>query len=499
VFGCLFLGLLAAATSHAATGTSGETFLQIPLLARPAAMAGADTALATGVEGLEYNPAALSDLDNWDVAADQVSYAEGINLEELVAGWGRGVYGGGLSLISLSTPQVPETDENGTQIGTFGMEDLALTGGAARTFGPWSAGLNLRLVSLSLDNYVQHGAEADLGAGYAFGNGLKLGLDLQHLGTLDASDGSSDPTPFTVRGGVGWQGNLGPEFTLAADWDVVAPNDSSAEFLEGLEVGWRELYLRLGGEWSQDWDNRQTATFGAGFKLGDLRLDYAFSELAGIGATQRIGLDWRLGGGRRARPAATPTSTPTYSATPTPSPAAPVFTATATATPSATGPAYSATPSPAAWAFSATPSPTAEAFSATPTPSPAAPAFTATPTPSPAAPAFTATPTPSPAAPAFSPTPTPEPIAPPTGLRLTQENGQPVLVWNAAPEAGVSYQLLVSRSSGSGYFPVGGAVSGTTLAIAKVQQPLYVVVEAVRQGASGTQESPPSNEVVVEP
>src|ERR1700677_3528124 len=234
----LFLGLLAAGSAHAATGTSGETFLQIPLLARPAAMAGADTALATGVEGLEYNPAALSDLDNWEAAADQVSYAEGINLEELVAGWGRGVYGGGLSLISLSTPLVPETDENGNQIGTFGMEDLALTGGAARTWGPWSAGVNLRLVSLSLDNYVQHGAEADLGAGYAFGYGLRLGLDLQHLGTLSSSDGSSDPTPLTLRGGVGWQGSLGHEFTLAADWDVVAPNDSSAELLGGLDAGW---------------------------------------------------------------------------------------------------------------------------------------------------------------------------------------------------------------------------------------------------------------------
>lgn len=468
MLGRLFLGLLAAASAHAATGTSGETFLQIPLLARPAAMAGADTALATGVEGLEYNPAALSDLNNWDVAADQVSYAEGINLEELVAGWGRGVYGGGLSLISLSTPQVPETDENGNQVGTFGMEDLAFTGGAARSWGPWSAGLNLRLVSLSLDNYEQRGAEGDLGLGYAFGNGLKLGLDLQHLGTLSSSDGSSDPTPLTMRVGVGWQGSLGREFTLAADWDVVAPNDSSAEFLEGLEVGWRVVYLRLGGEWSQDWDNRQTATFGAGFKLGDVRLDYAFSELAGIGATQRIGLDWRLGGAPRARPAATPTVKPTHSATPTPTPR----------------PArdHSPTPTPTAMAFTATPSPTAEVSTETPTP--AATAFTETPTPEVEVQVWT---------------PTPGPDDPPTGLSLIRENGRPALVWNAVPGGGVSYQLLVSRTSGSGYVPLGGPMSATTLAIADVPQPLYVVVEAIRQSGSGPLRSSPSNEVEVTP
>jgi len=436
----LFLGLIASASAHAAVGTSGETFLQIPLLARPAAMAGADTALATGVEGLEYNPAGLSDLDNWELAADQVSYAEGINLEELVAGWGQAGFGGGLSLISLSTPQVPETDANGDQIGTFGMEDLALTGGGARAWGPLSVGVNLRVVSLSLDNYVQRGAEADVGLGYAVWDGLRLGLDVQHLGTLSASDGSSDPPPLTVRGGVGWQGKLGPVFTLAADGDVAAPNDSSVEFLGGLELGWRMLYLRLGGEQSQDWDNRQTVTVGAGFKLGDVRLDYAFSDLAGIGATQRIGLDWRIGGARK--PAATPTSTSTSTSTPTRS---------------------------------------------------------ATATPSPESPAFTATPTPSPEAEASAGTPTPEPNAPPTGLRLIRADGRPALVWNAVPGAGVSYQLLVSRTSGFGYVPLGGPLTGTRLAIADVAQPLYVVVEAIRHSWLGSHPSSPSNEVEVAP
>jgi hypothetical protein len=484
---CLILGLLASGSSHAATGTSGETFLQIPLLARPAAMAGADTALASGVEGLEYNPAALSNLSNWDLAADQISYAEGINLEELVAGWGSGVYGGGLSVISLSTPQVPETDQNGNQIGTFGMEDLAFTAGGGRAWGPWSAGMNVRVVSLSLDSYVQHGVETDLGMGYALGNGLSLGLALQHLGVLSAASTVADPTPLTLRGGVGWRGSLGNGFKLAADWDVVSPNDSSVEFLEGLEVGWSVLYMRLGGEWSQDWDNRQTATLGAGFQMDDVSLDYAFAELAGIGATQRIGISWRLGPpAPKPRPIASPL--PARSATPTPTPSA--WTPTPTPTPTA---------SPAAWTLTATPTPAAWTSTATPTPSPTAWTFTATPTPSPAAWTFTATPTPSPAAEAFTATPTPEPIAPPTELRVVPENNQLALTWDAAPGGENSYQLLVSKNSGSGYVPVGGPVLTTKLVIGNVPQPLYVVVETVVKTGAGTQVSSPSNEVQVTP
>src|SRR6202034_1537109 len=92
-------------------------------------------------------------------------------------------------------------------------------------------------------------------------------------------------------------------------------------------------------------------------------------------------------------------------------------------------------------------------------------------------------------------TPTPGPNDPPTGLSLVRENGQPALVWNAVPGVGVSYQLMVSRTSGSGYVPLGGAMSGTQLVIADVPQTLYVVVVAIRRSGSGALRSSPSNEV----
>jgi hypothetical protein len=287
--------LAPAALGAGSAGTSAEAFLQIPILARPAAMAGADTALATGIEGLDYNPAGLADLANWDLSADHLAYAQGISLDEVAAGWGRGGYGGALSVISLGTPSVVATDSSGNPVGTFREQDLAFTGGAAGAWGPWSLGLAARGVTMSLAGFDESGAEADLGAAYQPWDGLRLGLAVQHLGFLNAGSNVADPTALTVRGGLGWSGKVGADVGLAVDLDVVDPNDSSPQYLLGAEASYSLVYLRAGGEWNQDWDMRQTATFGGGFRLGDVQLDYAFADLSGLGVAQRFGLRWRPG------------------------------------------------------------------------------------------------------------------------------------------------------------------------------------------------------------
>lgn len=483
---CLLCALLMASGLRAGTGTSGETFLQIPMLAGPAGMAGADTALASGVEGLEYNPAALSDLNNWDLAADHLAYAQGISLDEVAAGWGREGYGGALSVLSLGTPSVPETDANGNQIGTFREQDLAVTAGGGGVWGPWSAGLAGRFVNLSLDNYVEHGAEVDLGAGYAPWEGLRFGLALQHLGALSGS-GLEDNTPMTLRGGAGWSGPLGHGFLLAADSDVVAPNDSSVELLEGLQVSWSLVYLRLGGEWSQDWDQRQTSTLGAGFKLDDMSLDYAFSDLVGIGITQRIGISWRPSPPKAAVATVLPTPQPTRQ--PVVRRATPTVTATVLARAPLALSATAATATP-----SATPSP-ALALSATATPTPTQPApalATASPTPT-----QTASPTPQPS---YSPTPAQAGIPAPTNLHIVVTSESRKLLWDIPTGGGAeSFQLLVSSKSGSGYNVVAGPILGNELVVPKINQTLYAVVQALIKTDQGTQTSTLSNEVEVQP
>jgi hypothetical protein len=481
-------GLLAAAALRAGTGTSGEAFLLIPLMARPAGMAGADTALASGVEGLEYNPAALGGQDRWTLSADQISYAQGINLEDVAGGWGRAGYGCGLSVISFSTPQIAETSQSGAQIGTFGMQDIAVTGGGGGTWGPWSAGLNARVVSLSLAGYSEHGVETDLGLQCAPWDGVRLGLALQHLGTLSAASQQADPTPLTLRGGLGWQGSLGKGLWLAADSDLVGPNDASPQVLAGLELGWTLLYLRLGGAWSQDWYERQTSTLGAGFRLGQVRVDYAYSSLAGLGATQRIGISWSLGGA----PAAAQ------------SPAAPRGLQAR-----AEGPDLVLTwdPVPGArgyWVYVRRgPGAALEKVGQAPLKAAharlkrgalvdlglAVSAVDADGRESPLGDEMRSLPG------------TRQPEAP-TNLRVILVQRRRKLAWDYPKGDGsVRFQVLVAGQSGGPYTPVGKPLAGTEVFIgeATVRQEVYLAVKARLQSAAGPQDSALSNEIKVEP
>jgi len=494
----LALVLPAATGLHAGTtGTSGAPFLQIPVMARPAGMAGADTALASGVEGMDYNPAALSDLVNWDLSADYLSYALGISLDELAVGWGRQGYGGGaLSLVSLSTPDVAQTDAFGNQTGsTFKEQDLAVAGGYGYALGPWSAGLAVRSVSLSLAGYTESGAEGDLGLGYAFPLGWRLGLALQHLGSLGAASSVADATPMTLRGGLGWKGSLPHGFALALDADVAQPNDSSLEILGGGELNWSLVYLRVGGEWSQDWDSRQTSTLGAGFRLGDVGVDYAFAEITGLGATQRFGVSWRMGAAHAAASAAAePEAAPGHLAVRRdgddlvlswdPLPAAQgywVFLRRSRA-----GALERVGKEPiqvnhvrlkraalldiglavaAAGADGAQGSLSAELHVR------AGQAL--------------------------------EPLTAPSNLRLADVDGKRKLAWDPAKGGGtVRYQVLVSQSQGSGYAAVGRPLAGTqaTIGEASVKKTVYVVVQALRSESGAPDErSAYSNELAVEP
>jgi len=286
---------LPAILGAAGVGTSGADFLKIPSATRPAALAGAASALAQGVEAMEYNPARLAAIEDWDLSANHLSWAEGISLEQVGLGWGRKGYGGALSLISLSTPEVAQTDALGLQTGTFKQQDMAYSGGVAGSWGHWSAGLLGRGLSRAIAGYSYSGMEGDVGLGWAFLPGWRAGFAVQHLGSLSALADVADATPLTLRGGIGWEGVFSNGLGLSVESDVVQPNDSSLQVRSGAQVGWSMLFLRLGGQWSQAWDGRQPFTAGAGFRWGDLQLDYTFADVVGLGTSQRFGLSWRPG------------------------------------------------------------------------------------------------------------------------------------------------------------------------------------------------------------
>jgi hypothetical protein len=478
--------LLAATSLRAGTpGTTGESFLQIPIQARPSALSGADTALATGVEGLEYNPASLGDLSTWDLSANHLSYFDGINLDEIAVGVGNGSWGAGFSVLNLATPEVSEIDANGNEIGTFHEDDVAVTLGMGASWRRWSLGILDRGVWMTLAGYTVEGSETDVGLLYHPGGGWRFGSAVQHLGTLGAAVTVADPTPLTFRCGFGWQGNFADTFSAAFDVDGLDSNDYGVGALVGVEVGWSILTVRAGGEWNQEWGGLESTSFGGGIRLGDARLDYAMATNSDLGITQRFGLTWRPGSGKGSSKPAVPQrlafrrdgedlqlswsesrgavgyrvymrrseedAFEKIGKNPLSSPHARLKKAAL----ENLGVAVAAVDSDGVegplseelrWKADVDPSVLLMA---------------------------------------------------PSNLRLSEENGRRMLVWDGTPGDGKTYQVLVSYQSGSGYSPVGKPLTSSQVFVSEksIQQPVFVVVHALWNGKT----SENSNEIMVLP
>jgi hypothetical protein len=277
-------------------GTAGADFLKIPSATRAAGMAGAVAASAEGLESLEYNPARLSSVLGWELSAQHLSYAEGIALEQGALGWGRPGLGLGLAVLSLNTPAIPSTDISGAQIGTFKQQDLAVSAGLGWEADGFSMGVLGRGLQRSLAGYSYSGGEADLGAAWRSQGGWRLGLAAQHLGSLSAMAKDADPSPMSFRGGLGWGYQSPDGFSFNGELDGVQPRGTAPQGRLGLEMGWSYFFARAGAQVSQAYDGRQPFTMGAGIRFSSWQLDYSFADLQGLGTAHRFGLNWRLDG-----------------------------------------------------------------------------------------------------------------------------------------------------------------------------------------------------------
>ena len=124
------------AAGFGSPGTDGEDFLKIPVSTRAAGMGGALVALGDDLSAIEFNPARLSQLDGWLLSGGHLSYFAGINMENLGLGYGDSQGGLGLLFQSLNSPSIPALDSQGNPEGSFSENDLALTLGGGRAFGP---------------------------------------------------------------------------------------------------------------------------------------------------------------------------------------------------------------------------------------------------------------------------------------------------------------------------------------------------------------------------
>jgi hypothetical protein len=273
---------------------------------RALAMGGAYVAVANDVSGAYWNPASLMN----------TQYPElGLMHEQRFGGLLNFNYGGvawplsprhtvALTVTRSGVDDIPDTrnaliDLNGngqldpgerldySKITSFSSADWAVYFSYATMFNPrMRAGVNLKLIQRSMGSNSAYGVGFDIGVLYDLTPQLRLGAAVQDVTTtlLAWDTGRNDLISPTLKiGGAYMWDILGGTVTPAMDFDIMFEN---RQYASTANLGPVSINPRLGIEYTYSkvvsvragMNDMKQLTFGAGFHLPKLYIDYAFGE-----------------------------------------------------------------------------------------------------------------------------------------------------------------------------------------------------------------------------
>lgn len=283
------------------TGETGASFLNLGVGASAIAMGGAVTSLSTGVHSLFWNPGGLGWLDGTEATLMHAEHFQSIRYENLGLAHGTNTLGMGFSVKGLYLTELEErTGPSANPISTFGAYFIVPSFSFAKSLNKnLSLGTNIKFIyqSIGEDNAVSYGG--DIGTSIKSGiKGLRAGLALTNFGTKIRFQNSSFSLPTRLRTGLSY--SLFNENASLA-FDIVKPFKEDFEYhLGAAGMVMEKLCLRVGYRSGlQDNGSFAGVAAGAGFKIGDIDIDYAFSVYGVLGLTHNFSISYVFGRGER--------------------------------------------------------------------------------------------------------------------------------------------------------------------------------------------------------
>jgi hypothetical protein len=302
----VMIGLGLAAAARADQGTTAASFLKLETGPRAIAMGDSFAGIADDVNAIQYNPGGLGFQKDKDVTVMYVPYLLDITYSYLGVAW---PLGGNLGTLALSglylnggsfDKYTLDSSNNPVADGQFTASDMLIALSYSRIIIPSvSVGLNLKMISETIDSSSASSFAADLGALWHTPiKGLSAGIDIQNLGP-DLGFQESFTLPVNTRIGVGFK----PSDNIAVDCDFDQPIETAGIFSIGGEYGYRDfLFLRMGYKYqgAVDYNEVQTGygpavvsglNFGLGFKVyKNYSFDYAYSNFGFLGTPNYFAL-----------------------------------------------------------------------------------------------------------------------------------------------------------------------------------------------------------------
>jgi len=251
---------------------------------------------------LYWNPAALTHINNRSATFMHATYIESSYYDYGAYAQKLGASGAlGIGIQYLSAGKITETDDTGTEIGSFSPSDMAFSVGYAREFDDAvaaldgvSLGLSLKFIRSTIVQSAQTVA-ADLGVlSPAYMNEkLRMAFTVSNLGGKIKFEEESGSLPLIIK--------VGSAYKLSERWfislDLGLPKDNSiyaalgTEYVKPVGDSW-SLAGRLGlnSRTLGDVDGLSGLSLGLGVAHEGYSFDYGFTPLGGLGLAHRISL-----------------------------------------------------------------------------------------------------------------------------------------------------------------------------------------------------------------
>ncbi|MFI5345197.1 MAG: PorV/PorQ family protein [Elusimicrobiota bacterium] len=294
--------------AHAGATSTGAPTLRRSLSSRSAAMGGAFSGVAGGLDSLDVNPAGAAALDRPQLLTTVTS---GVADDTFgFFGYGHPFKAGtavaGVSYYDAGTIGVVTPSGQGATVNA--QRDYVGTGGWAMSLGDgFSAGALGKVYQFSLADVRANGFAGDVGARWATPvKGVGLGAAAQNIGPGVKFESRTDPLPLTLRAGAAWSLDWG------APGDELMTYYSAMRLLltgEGIKVRDERAVAATGAEFALDFGaatsvairtsyvfggNADGVSFGVGVREGRFTGDYALVTKRDLGNVQNISLGVRF-------------------------------------------------------------------------------------------------------------------------------------------------------------------------------------------------------------
>jgi len=287
----IFLILLSSGPLEASSKTEvGLSLLETPS-ARAHALAEAFSAVKNDVSGFSYNPALLATLTSGHATTifkkgiDDDTYGQitvGVPFKKGGAGFSIGYFDEG----------IVEVFDGTTKRTVVAQRDIVGGLGLARTVGPLYIGGTAKFISSELAEQSRATAlAADIGMSFPFQKKGLLSASFQNLGTKLTYDTEGFNLPQIFRLGFSWEALFrGTPTTLFIDQPYFL-NQNEFNTSLGIERYIEPLALRVG---FRDRPDRDELSFGLGFFMDNINLDYAMGVVNDLGLSHHFSLSFRF-------------------------------------------------------------------------------------------------------------------------------------------------------------------------------------------------------------